>query len=54
MDPLLIGLLVALLPATLVLAGLTLAGLLLAALAAPVQLVASGPAERMASPAPSA
>ncbi len=54
MDPLVLGLLVAILPATLVLAGLTLAGLLVAALAAPVQLVTSGPAERMASPAPSA
>ncbi len=54
MDPLMIALLAAILPATLVLGGLTLAGLVIAALAAPVQLVTSGPAERIASPAPSA
>ena len=54
MDPLAIGLLVAILPATLVLGGLTLAGLVIAALAAPVQLVTTGPADRMPSPAPSA
>jgi hypothetical protein len=53
MDPLLVALLVAILPASLVLGGLVLAGLTVAALAAPVQLV-RGPAERMPSPTPSA
>lgn len=54
MDALVIALVVAIVPAALVLGGLALAGLLLAALAAPVQVVTSGPAERTSSPTPSA
>jgi hypothetical protein len=53
MDTLVITLIVAIVPAALVLGGLALAGLLLAAVAVPVQLVTSGPAERMPSPTPS-
>jgi hypothetical protein len=54
MDPLLLTLIVAILPASLVLGGLTLAGLLIAALAAPVQLLTAGPAERIPSETPAA
>jgi hypothetical protein len=54
MDPILVTVLVAILPVSLVLGGLALIGLIVAALAAPLQLWTTGPAARTPSPTPEA